>query len=117
MKKARFKIDENLPVEFAEILRDNQFDAQTVYGEGLNGKSDQSVARACTKENRAIITSDLDFADITTYPPEKFNGIIVFRVGNQNRTHLIYTLKTSYLHLRKSRWRNASGSSTKAESD
>ncbi len=48
----KFKIDENLPVEIAEILRAREFDAETVIEENLNGKSDELVSKVCLKENR-----------------------------------------------------------------
>ncbi len=33
----RFKVDENLPVEVAELLRDHQYDAMTVVEQRLAG--------------------------------------------------------------------------------
>lgn len=41
----KFKIDENLPAEAAEILRDAGFVADTVGDEDLSGADDETIAR------------------------------------------------------------------------
>jgi len=73
----RFKTDENLPVEIAELLRQQGQDALTVGEEGLVGVTDPAVAAVCQVEKRAIVTLNLDFSDIRRYPPENYAGIIV----------------------------------------
>lgn len=93
MKKVRFKIDENLPVEFADILRASSYDAETVAGENLKGETDHKLSAVCKSERRVIISLDLDFSDITRYAPRKYPGFIVFRVGSHDKTHLIHHLK------------------------
>ena len=40
----RFKIDENLPAEFVEMLRCAQHDALSVLDEGLGGAADRASA-------------------------------------------------------------------------
>lgn len=75
----RFKTDENLPVEIAELLRRQGHDTLTVSEQGLGGVADPAVAAVCQVEKRAIVTLDLDFSDIRRYPPENYAGIIVFR--------------------------------------
>lgn len=79
---AKFKVDENLPELAAEILRNAGFDAETVLFEGLGGSPDTEIAAICLQERRALITLDLDFSDIKTYPPEHYPGIIVLRLQN-----------------------------------
>ena len=44
---------------------------------------DSKVASVCQAEKRVLITLDLDFADIRTYPPTVFPGIIVLRPRSQ----------------------------------
>ena len=65
----RFKADENLPVEAAEVLRGSGHDAQTVLEQQLGGTADSGLAVLCQREGRALVTLDLDFADIRAYPP------------------------------------------------
>ena len=88
----RFKVDENLHDDVAAALRAEGHDAQTVFGEGLRGHRDQEIAEVCCREQRTIVTLDLDFADIRHYPPEDFPGLIVLRVVNQGRPHVLWVL-------------------------
>jgi predicted nuclease of predicted toxin-antitoxin system len=85
----RFKIDEHLPVEIKELLTHHQHDAVTVPDEDMGGAVDPDVAQACQKEARALVTLDLDFSDIRAYPPEEYQGIIVFRPALQSITTLV----------------------------
>jgi predicted nuclease of predicted toxin-antitoxin system len=85
----RFKLDENLAAELAALLRGNGHDAHSVLDEGLGGAADPTVAKACQEEQRILITLDLDFADITTYPPQDHHGIIVLRLVRQDRDTLL----------------------------
>jgi predicted nuclease of predicted toxin-antitoxin system len=84
----KFKVDENLPEEAAKILRDAGFDAETVLSEGLGGAPDSSLAAVCLEEGRALVTLDLDFSDIRTYPPEAYPGFIVLRIHNHSISHI-----------------------------
>lgn len=85
----RFKIDENLPVEIAEVLRLSGYDAATVLEQDLGGSSDAELAALCRQELRALVTLDMDFADIRTYPPPEFPGLIVLRLGRQDKPHVL----------------------------
>lgn len=84
----KFKVDENLPEVAAKILRDAGFDAETVLSEGLGGAQDSSLAAVCLEEGRALVTLDLDFSDIRTYPPDEYPGFIVLRIHNHSISHI-----------------------------
>jgi predicted nuclease of predicted toxin-antitoxin system len=88
-----FKVDENLHDEIAELLRTRGHDSHTVHDEGLSGHSDLTLAERCRNESRVLITLDLDFADIRAYPPHSHAGIIVLRVGNQSRQHVLQVME------------------------
>ena len=77
----KFKVDENLPGEAAGLLASAGHDAVTVMGQQMVGQPDINVATACQREGRAVVTLDLDFADIRTYPPGDYAGIIVLRLA------------------------------------
>lgn len=87
----RFKLDENLPVELAGLLRRSGHDVTTVLDQGVGGARDSELASLCSKEGRVLVTFDTDFTDIRTYPPEASSGIIVLRLGDQSRTHVLET--------------------------
>jgi predicted nuclease of predicted toxin-antitoxin system len=85
----RFKTDENLHDDVAAVLVARGHDVQTVHTEGLRGCNDDVLAEQCRREGRALVTLDLDFADIRSYPPAKYDGIVVLRVANQSRPHVL----------------------------
>jgi predicted nuclease of predicted toxin-antitoxin system len=85
----RFKIDENLPVEVADLLRANMHDAMTIFDQHMIGELDPKVASVCKSEERAIITLDLDFSDIRTYAPSEYPGIIILRPRTQSKPDVL----------------------------
>ena len=88
----KFKVDENLPVEVAELLRQAGHDAATVLEQHLSGSADSDVALVCQREERILVTLDLDFADIRAYPPVQFPGIVVLRLKQQDKPHVLEIL-------------------------
>ncbi|MBI3946639.1 MAG: DUF5615 family PIN-like protein [Armatimonadetes bacterium] len=94
----RFKVDENLPVEAAELLQAAGYEADTVEEEGLRGAKDATLARLTCIESRAFVTLDLDFSDIRCYPPERHNGIIVLRTQRQDK-RLVLSLIRRFIPL------------------
>ncbi len=88
-----FKIDENLPVEFAKTLKSSGYEAMTVFEQGLNGKADSEVINKCLEENFILVTLDLDFADIKLYSINRCPGIITIRAKYQDKRHLLNMLK------------------------
>lgn len=85
----RFKLDENLPVEIAVLLREAGHDASTVLEQKMGGKPDPDIAAACQREYRTLVTLDTDFADIRAYAPEEYAGILVFRLRRQDKPLLL----------------------------
>jgi predicted nuclease of predicted toxin-antitoxin system len=88
----KFKIDENLPIEVAQLLHEAGHDVFTVHQQGLVGAKDVVLARVCQNEHRAFITLDTHFADIRTYPPTEFSGLIVLRLARQDKLHILQVL-------------------------
>lgn len=88
----RFKIDENLPIDVAELLRHEGHNAITVVDQDLGGEADSHIVRVCQQEERALITLDTDFADIRAYPPKQFPGLVVLRLRWQDKPHILEVL-------------------------
>jgi predicted nuclease of predicted toxin-antitoxin system len=85
----RFKIDENLPIEVAELLRANMHDSMTIFDQNMVGELDSKIASVCKSEERALITLDLDFSHIRIYPPSEYPGIIILRPRTQSKPDVL----------------------------
>jgi predicted nuclease of predicted toxin-antitoxin system len=46
----KFKTDENLPIQAAELLRDAGYDALTVLEQGMGGEADNNIRRIRVRE-------------------------------------------------------------------
>lgn len=57
----KFKVDENLPIEARDDLRNAGHDAVTVADQQLAGQPDAQVAGVCRTEGRAVLTWILIF--------------------------------------------------------
>lgn len=85
----RCKIDENIPVEACALFRQAGHDCESVFDERLAGCSDMRIIQACIEEDRVLLTLDMDFADIRTYPPGTHPGIIIVRIFRQDKFELL----------------------------
>lgn len=95
----KFKIDQNLPAEYATVLRESGSEAETVDQESLGGADDTVISKRCRSEERVLVTLDMGFADIRSYPPSEHPGIIVVRSKAQDKETLIFLLRRVLLVL------------------
>lgn len=88
----QFLIDENLPSEVAEVLRQAGHDAVMVLDCVHAGTPDPNVAALCVAQKRALITLDVGFGNTQLYPPQlrdkcrddREDVRLVLRVGPQH---------------------------------
>jgi predicted nuclease of predicted toxin-antitoxin system len=99
----RGKVDENMPIESAGVLRTAGWECDTVFDEALVGAEDPDVAARCQAEGRVLFTLDMDFADIRTYPPSAYIGIVVFRPVKPSRDGVLALLR-QLIPLLKAQW-------------
>lgn len=85
----KFKIDENLPLEVADVFRESGHDASTVVDESLCGERDGVVWALSLAEGRCLVTLDLDFSDIRVYLRDARHGIIVVRTADQSKPRVM----------------------------
>ena len=88
----KFKVDENLPVEVADLLRQAGYDALTVVEQHIGGSDDSKIASICRQESRVLVTIDTDFANIRNYPPGDYSGLLVLRLKKQDKNHVLDVL-------------------------
>lgn len=80
-----FLVDENTSRTLVSALRAAGYMAEHVYDAGLQGHLDADVYAYAQAHKQTIITIDLDFANIITYPPPHY-GIIVLRIPQNSST-------------------------------
>lgn len=98
---ARFKVDENLPRGAQVLLVNAGHDAHSVNDESLGGSSDSRILDVCLREDRILVTLDLDFADIRDYPPSSHVGIWVLRPETQSIENTLGALRGAIALLSK----------------
>ena len=85
----KIKLDENLPVRLAPLLIELGHDVHTTQEEGLTGSPDPQIWAAAQREQRFLITQDLDFSDTRLYVPGTHCGILLVRLHSPSRFSLI----------------------------
>jgi predicted nuclease of predicted toxin-antitoxin system len=85
----KIKLDENLPAALADSLREFGHDVHTVPDEGLAGSIDSEVWAAAQREERFLITQDLDFSNIRQFAPGTHSGILLVRLRAPGRLALV----------------------------
>ncbi len=61
--------------------------------EHLGGATGSQVAQVCQVEGRALITLDLDFADIRAFPPKDYSGLIVLRLRRFDKNAVLGSIR------------------------
>ena len=89
----KIKLDENLPATLADDLTRLGYDCDTVMEEGLKGQPDSRVWDSVQREQRFLITQDLDFSDIRKFRPGSHAGILLVRLAIPGRQVLTNRLR------------------------
>ena len=97
----KFKLDENFGTRTQRIFESAEHDVHTVHQELLQGSPDQRLYEICCHEQRCLVTLDLDFADVTRFPPQQAGGIVVIRVPRNPSISLLETLVKQFLQTAK----------------
>jgi predicted nuclease of predicted toxin-antitoxin system len=64
-------------------------DVDSVPQEALTGQPDAKVWDATQAAQRFLVTQDLDFSDVRRFAPGTHQGILLVRLSNRSRRHLI----------------------------
>ena len=72
-----------MPLGLRGFLQSAGHDAHTVSEENLSRVPDKKLLTEAGKEERVLLTFDLDFANVRDYPPSGHGGIVVFRLRDQ----------------------------------
>lgn len=61
----------------------------TVIEQQYGGSSDIRLAKLCQQENRILVTLDMDFADIRTFRPADYPGLMVLRLSRHDKRYVL----------------------------
>lgn len=75
----QLKLDENLGKRGQELLSAAGHDVTTVVEQQLAGAGDDDLIDVCRREQRCLVTLDLDYSNPFHFPPEQYCGIAVLR--------------------------------------
>src|SRR5208283_743507 len=76
----RFLIDANLPRAAIAVVQSLGHQVEFTRDIGLASATDEQIAQHALQYLAALLTRDLDFADIRRYPPDRYSGIVVLRL-------------------------------------
>ena len=93
----KFKLDENFGTRTQEIFQSYGHNVQTVRSQGMQGCTDKNLYDICSAEKRCLVTLDLDFSDVTRFPPSQAEGIAVIRVPRNPSLTLLEQLVKQFL--------------------
>lgn len=85
----KVKLDENLPLRLATLLKGLGHDVHTLPDERLTGQADKEIWEAAQRKSRFLITQDLDFSDSRRFAPGSHHGILLIRLHSPNRRSLV----------------------------
>lgn len=78
----RFLIDANLPRSIVALVAGLGHEVDFARDVGLAAAADVDVVARAKAYRAALITRDMDFADVRRYPPEQYSGLVVLRVAD-----------------------------------
>ena len=102
----KIKLDENLPFDLASILAGLGHDVDSVFEEGIVGALDSEIWKAAQREERFLITQDMDFSDIRRFSPGSHSGLLLLRLHNPTWRALMKRVDWLFHEEDVNSWRN-----------
>jgi predicted nuclease of predicted toxin-antitoxin system len=72
----------------SRALASRGHDADTIFAEGLRGCDDLNVWSAIQAAARLLVTRDLRFSDVRSFPPGTHHGVLLVRLRDPGRESL-----------------------------
>jgi len=85
----KIKLDENLPFGLVSSLAALGHDVHTPQQEGLSGAMDSQLGEGAQRDERFLITQDMDFSDARRFIPGTHHGLLIVRLHDPNRRALL----------------------------
>jgi predicted nuclease of predicted toxin-antitoxin system len=93
----KFKLDENFGTRTQQLFLAAGHDVSTVSVQGLCGCPDGRLFDICGREGRCLVTLDIDFGDVTRFPPDRSAGIVVLRLPRNPTLPILESLIDTFL--------------------
>lgn len=100
----KIKLDENLPLRLAILLKDFGHDVHTLLDERLLGRADAEIWEVTQRESRFLITQDLDFSDLRQFAPGSHRGVLLVRLRSPNRGELMKRVEELFRNENVGEW-------------
>jgi predicted nuclease of predicted toxin-antitoxin system len=92
-----FLVDEDMPRSTARVLQHAGYAAADVRDVGLAGRSDTDVFDYAQSQRAILVSADLGFANLLTYPLGSHAGIVVTRTPSALSIHRLQMLLVNAL--------------------
>jgi predicted nuclease of predicted toxin-antitoxin system len=93
----KFKLDENFGTRTQQLFLAAEHDVSTVGSQKLCGIPDGRLFEICSREGRCLVTLDIDFGDVTRFPPDRSAGIVVLRLPRNPTLPILESLIDTFL--------------------
>lgn len=93
----RFLIDADLSPRLIALFDASGHDALHVFNVVAGATPDSEIATLAHRTRRCLITGDYDFADVRTYPPRQYDGLVVLTLPNNAGAAYIERLVREFL--------------------
>ncbi|MEK7560775.1 MAG: DUF5615 family PIN-like protein [Patescibacteria group bacterium] len=93
----KFVIDEDLPRSISAMLHDLGHEPLDIRDYGLRGMPDERIFEFAQEQKAVLMTADLGFANILSFPPGTHCGIIVLRFPNEIPTSEMVAIAARFL--------------------
>ncbi|MCX6842219.1 MAG: DUF5615 family PIN-like protein [candidate division WOR-3 bacterium] len=93
----KFKLDENFGTRTQQLFLAAGHDVSTVGKQGLCGCPDRRLFEVCGRESRCLVSLDIDFGDVTRFPPARSAGIVVLRLPRNPTLEILESLIAAFL--------------------
>ncbi len=80
----KFLADMGISLRTVSWLREQNYDVVHLRDEGLQTLPDEKILAKAKREQRTILTVDLDFPQLLAISGDDLPSVILFRLGNQN---------------------------------
>src|SRR5574340_175096 len=103
----KFLVDMPASPQLSRWLNEKGYDAVHASDIGLFMTKDREILDTARKQNRIIITADLDFPQLLAISKAKDPGIILFRGGNYNEEEMLSLLKRVLYNIKEEKILNS----------